>query len=310
MGTVNTWLLRGEPLTLIDTGFRDSAALQALERGLGDAGVRIEDLELLLATHHHVDHTGLLSELHRRSGAEVALLEDVARPCADPSLHAHRLERFTERVFVVYGVPDSSPREEFWDVMSSGTEPIAATRRLRDGEKIVAGGRNLRAVRRPGHTPGDTLWYDEDASLAFCGDHLLDNVSSNTELAPVDGASLRVGERPTPLIDYLASLLDTKAMPLSRLYPGHGGVIEDHAELISRRLAFHRERCERIKAILRSGAASAVDLAGGLWPPEIVREQRTLTLWEVLGHLDLLIADGAVAEHGSDGGPRLFELTG
>jgi glyoxylase-like metal-dependent hydrolase (beta-lactamase superfamily II) len=310
MGTVNTWLLRGEPLTLIDTGFRECSALGALERGLREAGVSVEDLELLLATHHHVDHSGLLSELQRRSGAEVAMLEGVARRCADPSLYADRLERFTERLFAVYGVPDSSPREEFWDVMSTGTEPVLANHALRHGETIVAGGRTLRALQRPGHTPGDTLWYDEHSQIAFCGDHLLGSVSSNTELAPANGANVGVGERPTPLIDYLASLLDTKSMPLSRLYPGHGGLIDDHAELISRRLAFHRDRCDKITAILGNGAASAVGVAAGLWPPQVVREQRTLTLWEVLGHLDLLIAGGAVVEYESDGGPRLFELQG
>jgi glyoxylase-like metal-dependent hydrolase (beta-lactamase superfamily II) len=308
MGTVNTWLLLGEPLTLIDTGFRDHEALLALERGLGEAGVRFEDLELLLATHHHIDHSGLLSELQRRSGAEVAMLEGVAGRCADPSLDAEHLERFTEQLFAAYGVPDSSPREEFWDVMSTGTEPVLATRQLRDGETLVAGGRTLRAVQRPGHTSSDTLWYDEPAQIAFCGDHLLATVSSNTELAPVDGATLLVGERPTPLIDYIQSLRETKSMTVSRLYPGHGGVIDDHAALISRRLGFHRERCAKITAILGDGAATAVDVAGRLWPAKVVREQRTLTLWEVLGHLDLLIADGTAVEYDQDGGPRLFDL--
>jgi len=71
-------------------------------------------------------------------------------------------------------------------------------------------------------------------------------------------------------------------MSLSKLYPGHGDVIEDHVELISRRLVFHGERCAEITAILGEGAATAVDVAGRLWPAPIVRDQRTLTLWEVL----------------------------
>ena len=40
IGSVNAWLLRGDPLTLIDTGPRDDAALAALEAGLRRAGVR------------------------------------------------------------------------------------------------------------------------------------------------------------------------------------------------------------------------------------------------------------------------------
>src|SRR3954471_1480265 len=72
--TVNAWLLRGDPLTLLDTGPREERALAELERGLARAGVRIEDLELVLVTHHHLDHVGLAAAIKRRSGARIAAL--------------------------------------------------------------------------------------------------------------------------------------------------------------------------------------------------------------------------------------------
>src|SRR3954466_13981711 len=78
VGSVNAWLLRGDPLTLVDTGPRDDAALAALEQGLRREGPRIEDIELVLATHHHIDHVGLAAGTARRSGAVVAALHRVA----------------------------------------------------------------------------------------------------------------------------------------------------------------------------------------------------------------------------------------
>src|SRR3954447_2024786 len=78
VGSVNAWLLHGDPLTLVDTGPRDAAALAALEDGLRAHDVRIEDLELVLATHHHVDHVGLAATIQRRSGATVAVLGALA----------------------------------------------------------------------------------------------------------------------------------------------------------------------------------------------------------------------------------------
>ena len=66
VGSVNAWLLRGDPLTLIDTGPRNEEALAALEAGLREHGVRIEDLELVLGTHHHMDHVGLIATIQRR----------------------------------------------------------------------------------------------------------------------------------------------------------------------------------------------------------------------------------------------------
>src|ERR671923_2462012 len=78
VGSVNAWLLHGYPITLIDTGPRDDAALGALEDGLRREGLRIEDIELVLATHHHIDHVGLAATIKRRSGAVVAALDRVA----------------------------------------------------------------------------------------------------------------------------------------------------------------------------------------------------------------------------------------
>ena len=72
VGSVNAWLLVGDPVTLIDTGPRDDAALSALEDGLRREGLRIEDIELVLATHHHLDHVGLAATIQRRASATVA----------------------------------------------------------------------------------------------------------------------------------------------------------------------------------------------------------------------------------------------
>src|SRR5947209_14590282 len=73
VGSVNAWLLRGDPLTLVDTGPRSAAALDALERGLGARGVRLEDIELVIGTHHHHDHVGLAATIRRRSCARLAV---------------------------------------------------------------------------------------------------------------------------------------------------------------------------------------------------------------------------------------------
>ena len=42
LGSVNVWLLRGEPLTLIDTGPLNEEAFAALEQQLRGHGVAIE----------------------------------------------------------------------------------------------------------------------------------------------------------------------------------------------------------------------------------------------------------------------------
>src|SRR3954454_5093587 len=72
VGSVNAWLLRSDPLTLVDTGPRDGAALAALERGLRRPGPRIEDPECVLLTHPHVDHRGRAATIREFSGSASA----------------------------------------------------------------------------------------------------------------------------------------------------------------------------------------------------------------------------------------------
>src|SRR5438132_13616340 len=71
VGRVNAYLIEDSPLTLIDSGPNSAKALDELEQALASRGHSIEDIELLVITHQHMDHFGLASILARRSGAEV-----------------------------------------------------------------------------------------------------------------------------------------------------------------------------------------------------------------------------------------------
>src|SRR3954470_9874354 len=78
VGRVNCYLIEDDPLTLIDTGPNSGKALDELEQALAAHGRRVEDLELIVISHQHMDHLGLAGILARRSGAEVAALEALA----------------------------------------------------------------------------------------------------------------------------------------------------------------------------------------------------------------------------------------
>ena len=46
LGSVNLWLLKGDPLTLVDAGPANPVALAALEKGLAEHGYALADIEL------------------------------------------------------------------------------------------------------------------------------------------------------------------------------------------------------------------------------------------------------------------------
>src|SRR5215211_2746485 len=307
VGSVNAWLLRGDPITLIDTGPRDDRALAALEAGLRRHGRRVEDIELLLATHHHLDHIGLAATIQRRSGASVALLDLTADYAARYSAEVEEDRGFARALMRHHGVPEQliADTEQLWDYIRATTESFRADVRLSDGDRVQAGGRSLRVVARPGHSTTDTLFVDDRDAVAFAGDHLLATISSNTEIRAPDRA--RDG-RARSRLRYLANLELTATMPLARLLTGHGAPITEHRRLVDARLRDHRRRCERIIAILDGGPATAFEIAADLWPAPTVTEQPLLVVWEAVGNLELLLAAGAVTERVGDRG-SVFELT-
>ena len=44
--------------TLIDTGMNSPDSIRTLEEAFAQIGIRIEDLDTLIGTHHHIDHFG------------------------------------------------------------------------------------------------------------------------------------------------------------------------------------------------------------------------------------------------------------
>ena len=83
-------------------------------------------------------------------------------------------------------------------------------------------------------------------------------------------------------------------MPLARLLTGHGAPITDHAGLVAQRLADHERRCERIVAVLGAGEPPRTRSPPTCGREQTILEQPLLVVWEVLGHLDLLLDAGRV----------------
>jgi glyoxylase-like metal-dependent hydrolase (beta-lactamase superfamily II) len=305
IGSVNLWLLHGRPLTLVDTGPATDEARPALERELAGQGVAVDDIELLLITHHHLDHSGLGAWVRERSGAEIVAHKGTARWLAEYHERATDEHRFTLALMAAHGVPEEliADSKEFFDYILRAGSTFEVDRVLVDGDRVQAGGRTLRVVFRPGHSATDTLFVDDLAREAFVGDHLLATITSGAELVPTE---LPGDERRRALLEYLGNLRATAAMDLVRCYTGHGSTIEDHRGLIDERMAFHSDRLDRIAALVAAGCTTAFEIAKHLWSEETAATQPILTVWEVVGHLDILVNRGTVLEQIDGSGRHTF----
>ena len=300
VGPVNTYLLEGDPLTLIDSGPNLATCLVALEAGLKEHGYAVEDLELLFVTHQHVDHLGLTRILADRCDAEVACLDKAAAVIGAWGERAAGDDVYAGQLMLRHGIEEHvvvALRALAGIVRYLGAS-VPVTRPLAEHEEVAMGERTLEVLHHPGHSPSDTLLFDKSDGLLVAGDHLLSKISSNALLTrPLsedwDGA------RTTPLIDYRHSLLATRDLDARLVLGGHGPEVTDHRPLIDSRIADQDRRAEKLLDLLSVRPMSAHELATTLWK-RVAITQAFLTLSEVLGHLDLLIADGMVAEDGSE----------
>src|SRR5581483_1174441 len=107
LGSVNVWLLRGDPLTLVDTGPATHDALATLEHQLSLHGTGVDEIELVLLTHHHLDHTGLATAIKERSGATIAAHRGTAQWGRERDERIAAERDFTRGLLAAHGVPDS-----------------------------------------------------------------------------------------------------------------------------------------------------------------------------------------------------------
>lgn len=299
VGNVNAYLIEDDPLTLIDSGPNSATSLIALESGLAERGHRLEDIELILVTHEHIDHLGLVEAIVNRTRARVACLDSLARYGADFARAAARDDDTAAALMLRHGVAPHTVAtlRAITALTRHWGAPFQTDTALRDGSVVELRDRRLRVIHAPGHSPTDTLFHDEERGVLFTADHLLASISSNALVAsrPYTPNHTDTTSRRRALVEYLESLKKTRALDLEVVYGGHGLPITDHRELIDRRIAATESRAARIREIIGEAPCSAHEIAVRIWG-SVATTQAYLTVSEVLGHIDLLMDRGLVQE--------------
>jgi glyoxylase-like metal-dependent hydrolase (beta-lactamase superfamily II) len=307
VGRVNCYLIEDEPLTLVDTGPNSGKALDELGTQLAARGHSIDDIELVIVTHQHIDHLGLVEIVVEHSGAEVAALGIAAERLANFDEDAEAEDAFAIELMLRNGIPEevtAALRSVSRSFRGWGSR-VTVTKPLEDGQSMPFGDRVLQALHRPGHSPSDTIFWDAERQILIGADHLLPTISSNPLIArPLDGSEQRM----QALVAYIESMRKTREMPIEFVLPGHGDPVVDHVALIDDRFAKYERSKEKIYGLLGDGPRTGYELAQAIWG-NVAVTQAFLTLSEVIGHADLLVNEGRVREAEDEAVVR-YEATG
>jgi len=164
-------------------------------KNLRASGVDLKEIEYLLITHCHYDHTGGARDMKEATGCRLV---------------AHEMDaRYLE-------VGDDTVTASKW--YGATMEPLFIDRKLRlPREEIQLGSRSIEAIHTPGHSPGSVVYLtqSEEKRILFAQDvH-----------GPLDPGLLSNRE------DYLKSLNLILSLDADILCEGHYGVYEGRVEI-------------------------------------------------------------------------------
>lgn len=178
--------------------------------------------------------------------------------------------------------PLANPLARDWGVPAYGHAPgpsFDPDIRLTDGSAVPVGEVTVAVVHTPGHADDHLCFLVGD--VLFTGDHIM------------GGSSVMV-ERMGP---YMQSLERLRELDLTRLYPGHGEMMDDPRGVIDWYLAHRRERERQVVAAIEAGAATVEDIVGAVYG-DVDSSLHPLAARSVRAHVDKLLADGLIRADG------------
>jgi len=220
-GVANFYLIEESgKLMLVDAGAPKDWSL--LGQAVRELGMDLSDLDAVLLTHAHTDHTGFAEQARATTGARVWVHRDdveMARTGEvgprDGKTRAYLLHAAFWRTLLVLS------RRGATKII-----PIREVSGFSDGETLDVPGKP-RVVHAPGHTDGSAAILLEDRGILFTGDVLC----THNALTGRSGPQIMPSGLNTDTPRALASLASLAGIKAGLLLPGHGdpwtGGVED-----------------------------------------------------------------------------------
>jgi glyoxylase-like metal-dependent hydrolase (beta-lactamase superfamily II) len=278
--------------TIVDCGLGSRATTAWWEDALARIGR--PRVRRIVVTHYHPDHVGAGAALVELTGAaEVVQGELDARLSAEAWGGAADADGFTAYLRD-HGMPADLAARSTEAEAATPVFPARPTRLVDEGDTVEIGGEPFSVLVLPGHADGHIALLGAQSGRLFSADVLLEEITPNVGRWP--------DTRSDPLGAYLHTLDRLDRLPIATVLPGHGPVIHDHRRRTAEIRGHHAERLDAHQHALRSGAASAYEVATVVWQTDGLgfHEQR-FALVEAISHLERLEALGRARRDGSGG---------
>ncbi len=196
----NVFIIVDEKIVVIDSG--NGSNFEKIEENLKNHGVSIEDVDILINTHHHFDHIGGNQRIIQKSRCDLMASSSTSK-------------------YIEEGDDEKTLASRF----GSSIKPLKVSRVLYDGDKISFGDSYLEVITTPGHTDGDICLFEPRDNLLFSGDTIFKRGIGRLDLPTA---------KPEMMVNSIEKLLE---LEVEKIYPGHGEVVNKKGnEFIKRAL--------------------------------------------------------------------------
>jgi glyoxylase-like metal-dependent hydrolase (beta-lactamase superfamily II) len=293
VGDVNVYLIKEEPLTLIDVGPKTKEAADALREKLRRNGVEFADVQRIVLTHAHEDHCGLAKQVRDEAKNAEILIHN----WETGNLFGRLAREEHRKLMVRAGVPPKVFQEmqDLYSEISLLTDALTEGdfSELKDEMELDFAGGTLKVLHTPGHTPGSCSFVREANRTLICGDCVLKRITPNPIVSPdpIDNQ-----KRFKSLAEYLVSLARIRSFSPTLVYGGHGEPIYDFEEIFNRYVRAIDERQRRVISFVSGDGVTAFDVAQKLFPNAVEKDvHRFLAISEAIAHLDYAETEGKIA---------------
>jgi glyoxylase-like metal-dependent hydrolase (beta-lactamase superfamily II) len=299
VGDVNVYLIKEDPLTLIDVGPKTKEAADALRDKLRRNGVEFSDVRRIVLTHAHEDHCGLAKQVRDEAKNAEILIHN----WETGHLFGRLAREEHHKLMIRAGVPDAVFRDmqDIYKDISLLTDALTEGEfsELKDEMEIEFAGGTLKVLHTPGHTPGSCSFVREANRTLIAGDCVLKRITPNPIVSP---DPINKEKRFKSLAEYLVSLARIRSFSPTLVYGGHGEPIYDFEEIFNRYVRAIDERQRRVVSLVERDGVTAFDVAQKLFPNAIDKDvHRFLAISESVAHLDYAESEGKIAVEFKEG---------
>ena len=158
---------------------------------------------------------------------------------------------------------------------------------LTDATVIEIDGGRLEAVLTPGHAPGHIALFEPATGTLIAGDLVSGN--GTVGIFPPHGS----------MLEYLDSLARARALPVTRILPGHGPAIEAGAARLDEYIEHRLSRERQVYDVVARGPIDIESIVAELYP-DVLPQFRRAAGATVLAHLQKLQAEDKVRPEEAD----------